>query len=143
MSYIRDAATSEPLPAITLRRRWLREAGFETGTQVYVRVSPGCLILTAQEPQPDQQPRQGGDDRESITLRRRWLREAGFETGTQVYVRVSPGCLILTAQEPQPDQEPEVLSTLRRACGKLSPRKQRQVTELIEVISKPQVRTGN
>ncbi|WP_072166365.1 SymE family type I addiction module toxin, partial [Erwinia sp. Leaf53] len=70
----------------------------------------------------------------------RWLREAGFETGTQVYVRVSPGCLILTAQEPQPDQEPEVLSTLRRACGKLSARRQRQITEFIQVIAGGQKR---
>ncbi|AML58999.1 hypothetical protein AXX16_3303 [Serratia rubidaea] len=50
-----------------------------------------------------------------------------------------PGCLVLAAQElpPPPPPEPEIMQTLRKVC-KLSARKQRQVTELIEVISKPQ-----
>jgi hypothetical protein len=67
------------------------------------------------------------------------LDEAGFETGTPLKVRVMPGCLVLTAQElpPAPLPEPEIMQTLCKVC-KLSGRKQRQVTDLIEVISKPQ-----
>ncbi|WP_345828014.1 endoribonuclease SymE [Erwinia sp. HDF1-3R] len=73
----------------------------------------------------------------SVTLKGRWLAEAGFETGTPVDIRVMPGCLVLTARAPATPQEPEIMQTLRKVC-KLSARKQRQVTELIEVISKPQ-----
>jgi toxic protein SymE len=52
-----------------------------------------------------------------------------------------PGCLILTAQEPLPvpPPEPEIMQTLRRVC-KLSARKQRQVTEFIQVIAQPMKR---
>lgn len=78
----------------------------------------------------------------AVTLKGNWLAEAGFETGTPVDVRVMQGCLILTAREPATPPEPEIMQTLRKVC-KLSARKQRQVTELIEVISKPQARTGN
>ncbi|MDN0122579.1 SymE family type I addiction module toxin [Yersinia aleksiciae] len=75
----------------------------------------------------------------SITLKGSWLDDAGFETGTPLKVRVMPGCLILTAQEPlpTPPPEPEIMQILRRVC-KFSARKQKQVTELIEVIGKPQ-----
>ncbi|MDT0177870.1 SymE family type I addiction module toxin [Enterobacter sp. BRE11] len=75
----------------------------------------------------------------SITLKGGWLDDAGFETGTPLKVRVMPGCLVLTAQEPltAPPPEPEIMQTLRRVC-KVSARKQKQVTELIEVIGKPQ-----
>ncbi|TKJ77428.1 endoribonuclease SymE, partial [Erwinia persicina] len=38
--------------------------------------------------------------------------------------------------------EPEIMQTLRKDC-KLSARKQRQVTELIEVIGRLQSRSGN
>ena len=72
----------------------------------------------------------------SITLKGGWLDDAGFETGTPLKVRVMPGCLVLTAQE-APPPEPEIMQTLRRVC-KFSARKQKQVTELIEVIGKPQ-----
>nr|WP_128176622.1 SymE family type I addiction module toxin [[Pantoea] beijingensis] len=75
----------------------------------------------------------------SITLKGDWLADAGFETGTPLKVRVMPGCLVLTTQELPPPlpPEPEIMQTLRKVC-KLSARKQRQVTDLIEVISKPQ-----
>ena len=75
----------------------------------------------------------------SITLKGAWLDDAGFETGTPLKVRVMPGCLVLTAQEPlpAPPPEPEIMQTLRRVC-KFSARKQKQVTELIEVLGKPQ-----
>jgi len=78
----------------------------------------------------------------AVTLKGHWLAEAGFETGTPLDVRVMSGCLILTAREPAAPPEPEIMQTLRKVC-KLSARKQRQVTELIEVISKPLSRTGN
>jgi toxic protein SymE len=76
-----------------------------------------------------------------ITLKGHWLKEAGFATGTPLQVRVMNGCLVLTAQEPPPP-EPELMQALKKVC-KLSARKQRQVTELIEVISKPQRQNGN
>ncbi|MEN4913471.1 endoribonuclease SymE [Erwinia amylovora] len=89
VGYVRDSGTFEPLPAVTLKGGWLREAGFDTGTAVNVRVLPDCLILTAQElPSP-------------------------------------------------PPPEPEIMQILRRVC-KFSARKQKQVTELIEVIGNPQ-----
>ncbi len=78
----------------------------------------------------------------AVTLKGHWLAEARFTTGTPVDVRVMPGCLILTAREQVTPPEPEIMQTLRKVC-KLSARKQRQVTELIEVISKPQVRADN
>jgi len=69
----------------------------------------------------------------AVTLKGNWLAEAGFITGTSVDVRVMPGCLILTAREPAAPPEPEIMQTLRKVC-KLSARKQRQVTELIETV---------
>nr|WP_154325000.1 SymE family type I addiction module toxin [Pantoea sp. 201603H] len=92
MGYIRDWKTHNKATSITLKGGWLDEAGFETG----------------------------------------------FETGTPLKVRVMPGCLVLTAQEP----EPALMQALKKV-SKLSARKQRQVTELIEVISKPQRQSGN
>ncbi|MBP2153020.1 hypothetical protein J2067_000712 [Erwinia rhapontici] len=65
---------------------------------------------------------------------------AGFATGTPVNVRVMNGSLVLTAEVPPP--EPEIMQALRKVC-KLSARKQRQVTELIKVISRPPSRAGN
>ena len=71
------------------------------------------------------------------------LTVAEFTIGTSLDVRVIPGCLILTAQEPRPEPaEPEVVTTLRRACKKLSARKQRQVAEFIQIITGPQKRQG-
>ncbi|EOV9675385.1 endoribonuclease SymE [Cronobacter turicensis] len=35
------------LAALTLRGRWLEEAGFPTGTDADVRVMPGCIVITA------------------------------------------------------------------------------------------------
>lgn len=77
----------------------------------------------------------------AITLKDGWLNDAGFETGAALKVRVMPDCLVLTAHEPPPP-EPELMQALKKVC-KLSARKQHQVTELIEVISKPQRQNGN
>lgn len=75
----------------------------------------------------------------AVILKGRWLEEVGFATGIPIEVKVLQGCLVLTVQQPlpTPPPEPEIMQTLRKVC-KLSARKQRQVTELIEVISKPQ-----
>ena len=67
----------------------------------------------------------------SINLKGDWLEQAGFDPGVKIDVRVIAGCLMITARQP------EIMQTLKKVC-KLSARKQRQVTELIEVISKPQ-----
>ncbi|WP_414147403.1 SymE family type I addiction module toxin [Erwinia sp. BNK-24-b] len=78
----------------------------------------------------------------SITLKGHWLSDAGFATGTPVNVRVMQDCLIITRQDPQPGlpAEPEVVSTLKRACKKLSARKQQQIGEFIQMIATPQTR---
>ncbi len=78
----------------------------------------------------------------AITLKGGWLKAALFDTGTPVNVRVLPGCLIITLQPPlpEPPPEPDVLTTLRRACKKLSARKQQQIKEFIQVIATPQKR---
>ncbi|HCR4033520.1 SymE family type I addiction module toxin [Morganella morganii] len=33
------------MPAITLKRRWLKAAGFETGFTLTVKILNGCLVL--------------------------------------------------------------------------------------------------
>ncbi|MDZ7277223.1 SymE family type I addiction module toxin, partial [Pantoea eucrina] len=74
-----------------------------------------------------------------ITLKGSWLDDAGVETGTPLKVRVMPDCLVLTAQEqpPAPPPEAEIMQTLRRVC-QFYVRKQKQVTELIEVSDRAQ-----
>lgn len=78
----------------------------------------------------------------SIHLKGRWLEEAGFATGTPVNVRVMQDCLIITRQEPQPElpAEPDVVTTLKRACKKLSGSKQREIAAFIELVATPQKR---
>lgn len=34
-------------PSVTLSGKWLREAGFDTGQQVNVKVMDGCIVLMA------------------------------------------------------------------------------------------------
>jgi len=63
------------------------------------------------------------------------LKAAGWQKLSLIpIVRVLQGCLIITVQEPE--QEPEVMRMLRKVC-KLSARKQRQITEFIQVIATP------
>lgn len=38
-------------PAIHLSGKWLREAGFETGTVITVKVEQGCLVLVPENTQ--------------------------------------------------------------------------------------------
>jgi len=76
-----------------------------------------------------------------LRLKGKWLEEQGFTIDTPVEVRVLPGYLILNAQEAQPETaEAEVVVALRKACKKLSARKQRQIAEFIQVIATPQKR---
>lgn len=42
------------IPALTLKGQWLEAAGFATGTEVDVKVMNGCIVLTAQQPQPEE-----------------------------------------------------------------------------------------
>ncbi|EEK6842196.1 endoribonuclease SymE, partial [Salmonella enterica] len=42
------------IPAITLKGQWLEDAGFTTGTQVDVKVMNGCIVLSTQQPQPEE-----------------------------------------------------------------------------------------
>ncbi|EDT8784356.1 endoribonuclease SymE [Salmonella enterica subsp. diarizonae] len=45
---------SRSVPAITLKGQWLEASGFATGTEVDVKVMNGCIVLTAQQPQPEE-----------------------------------------------------------------------------------------
>ncbi|MCT4713112.1 SymE family type I addiction module toxin [Enterobacteriaceae bacterium H11S18] len=56
VGHIRDWRTHEPATSITLKGNWLNDAGFVTGTPLKIRVMPGCLVLTAQEPLPAPPP---------------------------------------------------------------------------------------
>lgn len=42
------------IPSITLKGQWLEDAGFTTGTQVDVKVMNGCIVLSTQQPQPEE-----------------------------------------------------------------------------------------
>jgi len=61
---------------------------------------------------------------------------------TGLEVQVLNGALILTAKDeaPQPPAESEVVAQLRKACKKLSPRKQEQIAPFITAVSTPQKR---
>lgn len=54
MSYASRYPEYTRIPAITLKGQWLEAAGFATGTEVDVRVMNGCIVLTAQQPQPEE-----------------------------------------------------------------------------------------
>ncbi|WJY16918.1 SymE family type I addiction module toxin [Pectobacteriaceae bacterium CE90] len=56
VGYIRDWKTHNKATSITLKGSWLDDAGFKTGTPLKVRVMPGCLVLTAEEPLPPPPP---------------------------------------------------------------------------------------
>lgn len=43
-------AKYQPVPAVTLKGHWLKEMGFDTGTELEVKVLTSCQILTAKEP---------------------------------------------------------------------------------------------
>lgn len=68
----------------------------------------------------------------SLRLNVDWLEEAVFDTGVKIDVRVMVVCLVFTARQ----AEPKIMQALKKVC-KLSARKQRQITEFIQVIAGP------
>lgn len=47
-------------PQLCIKGKWLRDAGFAIGGKVHVRVMQGCLVVTAQYPQPGETEIQAG-----------------------------------------------------------------------------------
>ena len=41
-------------PSIVMKGQWLKAAGFDTGTNVDVRVMQGCIVLTARTAEPEE-----------------------------------------------------------------------------------------
>jgi len=54
VSYASTFPDYERIPLIAFKGKWLEAAGFSTGTQMDVRVMPGCLVVTAREPEPQE-----------------------------------------------------------------------------------------
>lgn len=54
VSYARTFPDYEQIPSLTMKGKWLAEAGFDTGTVFDVRVMKGCLVLTARPPEPEE-----------------------------------------------------------------------------------------
>jgi len=52
VSYASTFPDYERIPLVAFKGKWLDAAGFATGTPVDVRVMPGCLVVTAREPEP-------------------------------------------------------------------------------------------
>lgn len=52
--YTRRPVKIVHVPAIFMKGKWLKAAGFDTGTEVDVRVMEGCIVLTAREPKPEE-----------------------------------------------------------------------------------------
>lgn len=42
------------VPAIIMKGQWLETAGFTTGTPFDIKVMPGCIVLTAKLPEPEE-----------------------------------------------------------------------------------------
>lgn len=42
------------VPAIIMKGQWLEAAGFTTGTPFDIKVMPGCIVLTAKLPEPEE-----------------------------------------------------------------------------------------
>ena len=54
VSYASTFPDYERIPLLAFKGKWLDAAGFATGTPVDVRVMPGCLVVTAREPEPQE-----------------------------------------------------------------------------------------
>ena len=48
----RPQGANKTTPSLTLSRKWLREAGFETGQQVSVKVMEGCMHTVYKKQSP-------------------------------------------------------------------------------------------
>ncbi|WES69089.1 endoribonuclease SymE [Superficieibacter sp. HKU1] len=53
VSYTRRQSDYSPMPAVHLTGHWLEAAGFATGTEVDVRITDGCIVLLAKQPEPE------------------------------------------------------------------------------------------
>ena len=54
VSYASRFEDRQRIPAIIMKGQWLEAAGFTTGTTFDVRVMPGCIVLTAKLPEPEE-----------------------------------------------------------------------------------------
>ena len=54
VSYASRFEDHQRIPAIIMKGQWLEAAGFTTGTPFDVRVMPGCIVLTAKLPEPEE-----------------------------------------------------------------------------------------
>lgn len=54
VSYTTRAPDFTRVPPLIMRGQWLEAAGFSTGTKVDVKIMDGCIVLTAQQPAPEE-----------------------------------------------------------------------------------------
>jgi len=57
------------IPAVIMKGKWLTAAGFDTGTEVDVRVMKGCIVLMAKEV-PEEKPQHEAEPELMQALRR-------------------------------------------------------------------------
>lgn len=57
------------IPAVIMKGKWLEAAGFDTGTEVNVRVMKGCIVLLAKEV-PEEKPQEEAEPELMQALRR-------------------------------------------------------------------------
>lgn len=57
------------IPAVIMKGKWLTAAGFDTGTEVDVRVMKGCIVLMAKEV-PEEKPQDDAESELMQALRR-------------------------------------------------------------------------
>lgn len=57
------------IPAVIMKGKWLAAAGFDTGTEVDVRVIKGCIVLMAKEA-PEEKPQDEAEPELMQALRR-------------------------------------------------------------------------
>ncbi|MEB7600236.1 endoribonuclease SymE [Raoultella terrigena] len=53
VSYATRHPDYQRIPALTMKGQWLEEAGFDTGTEVDLKVMNGCIVITARQPEPE------------------------------------------------------------------------------------------
>ena len=54
VSYASRFEDRQRIPAIIMKGQWLEAAGFTTGTPFDIKVMPGCIVLTAKLPEPEE-----------------------------------------------------------------------------------------
>ncbi|MCL8291046.1 endoribonuclease SymE [Klebsiella oxytoca] len=53
VSYASRFEDRQPIPAIIMKGQWLEAAGFATGTKIDIKVMEGCIVITANQPEPE------------------------------------------------------------------------------------------